>query len=409
LSRAVLRMAGLIGKKYDLDLDDFIVNALDKKNLNYRPLHKLVKEEYRRGISFETFGYHVNWLSKSGLIAKDSKYAPYYLTEKCKQLIRTETLVLAPPKTPKQKLIEPTSTHIAFKRIHANILLLLFKSDSTYEFATIENLEYFLSQFGLSTSSLPVLRSVGGALHKSLNELYKLAWVAESDDGRISVSKREFLRSPNRNRNSISYICNIKGIKYPIDRYRSEPYRKTGIKQDEIRNTLSLMVDENVLQKPVEYHDDSIYLAADIDLYDLLSLYNLLYSIARSTLINLWNLREPTSDEVRWLQRIEGDSKVARFIIRAKQKRKKRTYYERQRRLTNLIKRINNTKILTSKKHREWMDGLPKADEQEPTTKEWIEKEYQETRSNPKYQFIISEIEEFAFPNWFQRIQKRSS
>ena len=45
-----------------------------------------------------------------------------------------------------------------------------------------------------------------------------------------------------------------------------------------------------------------------------------------------------------------------------------------------------------------------KIDTRDQSIMQWLEEEYQETRSNPNYQFIISEIEKFAFPNWFQRI-----
>ena len=334
-------MTDSISKKYDIDLDEFIINALSKKNTGYRELFRKIEEEYRY-ISFETFNSHINHLKKSGWIDKDTKYAPYHLTERCKQQRRLGTLALV---SPKPKAIEASSSaQLAIKRIHAHILLLLFKSDSTYELTTIEELEYFLSRFGLSTSSLPVYRSASDTLHKSSDEIYKLKWVVESDDGKFSVNKKEYVRSPHRKRKSESYTCNIKGIKYPRDKYRSEPFRKIGITHNEIKNTLSLLSDENILQKPVEYLGDSVYLVVDIHLYDLLSLYSYLYDVCRSTLEELWSLRKPMSEEIQWLRRIEGDSKVTRFIAKAKEKRKKRTYYRRQRRLTNLINKINNTK-----------------------------------------------------------------
>jgi hypothetical protein len=392
-------MADSTSKKYDLELDDFIINTLSKKNIGYRHLHRAVEEEYRR-ISFETFDRHINWLIVCGLITKDDKYAPYYLTEKCKQQLRLGTLILV---SPRPKTTKPsTLTQLAIKKIHIHILLLLFKFDSSYEFGAIGELEYFLSRFGLSTRSL-LFRSANDILHKSSNEIYKLKWVVESKDGIFSVNKRIYIRSPSR-ANSVSYTCNFKGIKFPIDRSRSDLFRKMDITQDEVKNTLLLFCDENILEKSVEYFGDSIYLAANIRLYDLLSLYSMLYSIARSTLKNIWNLREPRSEEIRWLRMFEGDSKVTRIIIRAKEKRKKRAYYERTRRLTNLIKKINYTTILNKMSQDKRYPS-----EYESTTKHWIEKEYEEILSNPKYQFIISEIDKFAFPNWFQRIKKKTN
>jgi hypothetical protein len=406
---AVLRM-NKTGKQYDLDMDYFIIDSLAQKNLGYKNLFRLVKEKNNPHIVDDTFNRHIQHLLKSGWIDKDAKYAPYCLTEKCKQEIKFGTLVLVPPKL---KAIKPsTSAQLAIKKIHANILLLLFKSGSSYEFSKIEELEYFLSLFGLSTNSFHGKLS-SDALHKSKDEVYKLELVVESDDGKFSVNKKRYVSSPYRARNSVSYGCNIKGIKYPIAKYRSDPFRKMGITQVEIKNTLSLLSNENILQKPVDYLGDSIYLVVDIRLYDLLFLYSYLYGVCRSTLKELWNRREPTPEEIQWVQTIEGDSKVARFIARAKEKRKKRTYYKRQIRITDLINKIEHKKNIMSKEkkyrksiEKEFQDP-PKPDVQEPTTKQWIEKEFQELRSNPKYHIIISEIEKFAFPNWFQRIKKK--
>jgi hypothetical protein len=228
------------------------------------------------------------------------------------------------------------------------ILLFLFKSNSGYEFAKIKELEYFLSLFGLSTNSFHDKLS-SDALHKSKDEIYKLELVAESDDGKFSVNKKRYVRSPYRSRNSVSYFCNIKGLKYPIVNYRSDPFRKMGITKDDIKNTLSLLSNENILQKPVEYLGDSIYLVVDIQLYDLLFLYSYLYGVCRLTLKELWNLHEPTPEEIQWMQTIEGDLKVARFIARAKEKRKKSTYYKRQRQITDLINKTENRKNIISK------------------------------------------------------------
>jgi hypothetical protein len=382
--KAVLRMAGQTSKKYDLELDDFIIKALREKNIGYRELHRLVEEKYRR-LSFETFNRHINHLKQSILIDKDAKHALFYLTEKCKQQLKFGILVLVPPKTPKQKKIESIpSTQLASKQINVYVLLLLFKSDSTYEFERVEELEHFLSVMGLSMNSF-AMKSPSGPLYKSKkNEVYRME-VFASDDGRITVNKKGYLSSTHRIKNSVSYVCNVKCLKYPVTRYRSDPFRKMAITHDEIKNILLLLTDENILQKPILFSGDSIYLATDIRLYDLLSDYSSMYYICRSTLTELWNLRPPTPEEIEWLQSIEGNSQVTRFIVKAKERKKKIAYYKRQKLITDLIDKIY---------------------EKESTMKESIEKEYQNTLSNPRYQFIIREIEKFAFPDWFQRIKK---
>jgi hypothetical protein len=221
----------------------------------------------------------------------------------------------------------------------------------------------------------------------SSNETYKLMWVVESEDGKFSVTKRRYLRSLRRKRNSISYICDIKGIKYPIARYRSDPFRNMAFTQDEIKDTILTLVNENILQQPILFSGKSIYLATDVHLYDLLSEYSFLYGICRSTLKQLWDLRESTSEEKQWLQRIEGDTRVTKFIIEARERRKKGglSYYKRQKLIKGLI---NQTTIMEEDKYLEWN-----------------EKKYQDTRSNSKYRFIIREIEKLVFPTWFQRIK----
>jgi hypothetical protein len=151
--------------------------------------------------------------------------------------------------------------------------------------------------------------------------------------------------------------------------------------QDEIKNTLQILVDENILEKPILFSGNSIYLAADIRLYDLLSEYSSLYYICRSTLNKLWNLRPPTPEEIEWLQRIESNSKVETFIANANERRKKKKYYERQKLITDLIRKTSGMEDGTEKEFQEMLSG------------------------SPKYQFI-DEIRKFAVPNWFQTIRK---
>jgi predicted transcriptional regulator len=148
---AVLRRTTTTSKQYDLEMDHFIVKALHKKNIGYRDLFRLVKEKYKQNISYDTFDRHVKHLTNSGMINKDQKYPPFYLTEKCKRQLKLKVLTLVPPKMDGSSFSTRLAT--ASKRINTYILLLLFKSGSTYEFEKIEELEYFLSIFGLSVHS----------------------------------------------------------------------------------------------------------------------------------------------------------------------------------------------------------------------------------------------------------------
>ena len=94
---AVLRMTSATSNQYDLKLDQFMIDVLLEKNVGYRNLFYVVKEKYNKNISFETFNDHINHLKKTGLINKDQKYSPFYLTEKCKRRLRLHALTLVPP------------------------------------------------------------------------------------------------------------------------------------------------------------------------------------------------------------------------------------------------------------------------------------------------------------------------
>ena len=306
----------MTSKQYDLEMDYFIIESLDKKNIGYNNLHRLVNEKYNRHISDDTFDYHITHLTKSGWIDKDAKFAPFYLTERCKQKLKFGVLKLD---SPVPKLNESTlslSTQLAIKRINVYILLLLFRLGSSYEFAKVEELEHLLFILGLTKNSL-AMKSPHGPLHKSKNEVYSMA-VFESEDGRISVRERRYMSSPHSLRDSISFICNIKGVKYPLTRYRSDLFRKMGITQAEIMNALTLLsIQRCCKQEPVMYKNDSIYLISDVTLFDLMfRVTGFYYELIKRLLKKIWELRRPTTAEIQWLQRTEGDS-VDKVLIKS--------------------------------------------------------------------------------------------
>ena len=320
----VLRIGSGSGKQYDLEMNYFIINSLAQKPMGYKDLFRLVKEKHNPRIVDDTFSRHMRHLVESGMIAKDAKYSPFYLNEKCRQQLKLGLVLesLKPKKT-----IEPSpSTQLAIKRIRIHILLLLFKPDTTYEFAKIEELENFFSLFGLSLSRESFAYKSAGSdvLHRTdSGEVYRREVELVSSDRRFSVNRIRYQSSPHRQKNTISFVCHIKGIKYPIARYQSDPFSNTSITQDEIKNVLSALIDENIVQMPIVYSGEYIYLATDIHLYDLLSEYSDFYYICRSILNEIWKLREPTPEEIQWLQKIEGDLEVEKSTINSKEYRKK--------------------------------------------------------------------------------------
>lgn len=408
-------------KQYNLGMDYFIIESLSKENIGYRELFELIKANHNQHISFDTFNRHIEYLKKSGMIYKNGKFAPFRLTEKCEQQLKMGALDLDAPAS---KMGNPSSssTQLARKQINVYILLLLFKSDSSFEFAKVEELEYFLSLFSLSKNSL-VMKMPHGSLTKFKNETYTMA-VFESGDSRISVHERRYFTSPRRSRDSISFICNIKGVKYPFTRYRSEPFQKTHVTPDETTNALSLLCSEDILEKPISYSDESIYLATDIQLYDLLSEFAFLFEVSKAILKQLWRLRKPTTEEIEWLQRIVGDSEVAKIVAKSHEYRQKRnlSFYSRQKKIRNIMKKLSGTdfkeetmmekwnkKKLLQWTEREFQESSKTGakDHTMKKIKKWLEEDYEDTRSNPKYQFIISEIEKIALPNWFQKLKDR--
>ena len=359
-------------KQYNIELDYFIVNSINKKNIGYQDLMRLIKATHNPNISDDTLSRHLKHLISRERIKKDTRYAPFYLTENCKQQLKLGSLYLVAPTLNESS----SSTKVAKKRISTYILILLFKLGITYEFERIEELENFLFTLGLSIKSFAI---------KIATEPIEV-W--ESHDRKISINKR-YLPSPHRKKNAISFTCNIKGVKYPIDRLRSDPFRRMNITQDEILDALSTLSNEGVLQEPIVDSSNKVYLAADLRLYELLDEYAYSYIVSRSILKNLWNLRRPILEEIQWLQTIEGESTVAKFTSKSQiyRNRVHRSYYERKKLIKDLIKKTSKTEI------------------KEVSFKESLEKEYQEIISNSPYQFIIYEIEKFAFPDWLQRIR----
>lgn len=333
---ALLRMASKTRKQYDLDMDHFIVKALEKKILGYKDLFRLIKEKYRSNISYDTFNRHIRHLKTSGMINKDQKYAPFYLTEKCKSQLKLGALNLVPPAP---KLNESSqSSRIAVNRINMYTLILLFKSGSSYEFEKIEELEYFLSIFNLNMNSFSP-KSLSRTLQKVKNEVYSME-VFQSNDGRVSVNKKKYVFSANRIRYSTSFVCNIKGVKYPLANYTSDPFTKAGVMQEEINESLTLLSNEGILQKPNVYSGDSIYLFTDIRMYDLLFDLAFHYGWTRSILKKIWNLRNPVPTELQWLQRIEGELAVRNSIERAQKHKRKAglMHHKKKKELTKIIR-----------------------------------------------------------------------
>ena len=383
-------MGAGVSKQYDLDLDYFIIKqALNKKNMGYRELFREIGEKHRP-ISYETFNRHINHLKVSEWVDRDAKYSQYYLTEKCKLQLELKALMLVPPIQKLDDSYLSSSLAAASKRINVYILLLLLKSESTYEFEKREELEYFLSLFGLSMNSLN-LKSGGGALHKSKMEVYKLEGVFESEDGRVLISKRRIVSSPHRPKNSISLICIIKGVKYPMIKYRSDPFRYTDITREDIIDSLSLLSTKSILREPVEYEGDSIYLFNDQHLYDLLFELNVFcYSWAKSTLLQIWYVRRPELEEKYWLQKIEGESSMTKYIDKARKHRERvgLPHHKKVELMTNII---HDTSI--------YIKGF----------EEQLKKEYHDTLSDPRYEFIIQELKKFVLPNWLRRIKTYKS
>ena len=356
-------MNSMTSRQYDLEMDYFIIESLDKKNMGYSNLFRLIKEKYNPHISDDTLSRHLKHLTESDWIHKDDKYSPFYLTEKCKQLIKLNTLVLT---SPVQRLIEPTSSvQRAIKQIDIYILLLLFKSGSTYKFKSEAELENFLSTFGLSMNSL----SVKLFLKESLLYLK----IYESDDGKISVQKRDL--GPHTSK-GISFICNIKGIKFPLSRYRLEPFQKSGISQDEIKESLSLLSIQGVVQEPVIYKNDSIYLITDVTLFDLMLEYGFYYESIKRLLKKIWELRKPTTAEVQWLRRAEGDS-VDKVLIKSLIYRQKMDLNKKKKLMNGMKKEI-----------RSFVNGIQSIDQDYAAS------------INRTYYPIVYEIRKIVYPDW---------
>lgn len=170
-------MAHSKSKKYDVELDHAIIKTLNGGDLGYRDLFNVIKAHVN---SFDTFNRHINHLTDSGLIKKNTKHAPFHLTEECRQRLRLKALNLVSPTLDESS----SSTRLANRQINMYILVLLCKLGTNYEFERMEELENFLFTLGLSIKSF-VARTVTADME-----------VWESNDGKMSITKRRYLLSP---------------------------------------------------------------------------------------------------------------------------------------------------------------------------------------------------------------------
>ena len=93
-------------------------------------------------------------------------------------------------------------------------------------------------------------------------------------------------------------------------------------------------------------------------------------------------------EEKQWLQRIEGESAIMESLERAREHRRKAnlTYNKKKELMRKIIEKTS-------------------ADIKD--TEDQLKEEYQDTLSDPRYDFIIQEMMKFIFPNWLRKIRTK--
>jgi hypothetical protein len=159
----------------------------------------------------------------------------------------------------------------------------------------------------------------------------------------------------------------------------------TNYSSKELEEAFYLLIDEGILKPVMKFNDEWRYAAADESLDDLLSAYWYIHTrLASIIFTRCWNVRRPTSEELKWLELFDNKKGIDSFRFYA---------YQDGRRLLN----YNERKRYAIKMREEVKQA--REDINELLTE--IEEKYVDT--SRKYQFPIEQLSEMIYPPHFRQ------
>jgi hypothetical protein len=217
-------------KTWNRNLDYWIIEALEKnKNLGRNELYEYVDQRYKESkakdkkfskkqkttqLSRDVFSNHLKFLIENDIVGrnyirrKDLKVM-HFLTSEAQQQLQMRTLDLVALKNKDKKAIKKeSSVETEFRALY--ILILLFNHSTSFESKTKDALEYFLMPFRLSLNRLYTLSKKSVVLEHEEEKYFET--ILRSPKQEITVSVKEFIRSPIHDTGSLLYTCHIKGM-----------------------------------------------------------------------------------------------------------------------------------------------------------------------------------------------------
>jgi len=315
--------------KWDYDIDDWIIKALRKnKRLGRNKIYDYVDQRYREArhkgtnLSKDVFDKHLKFLVQNSIVGKNDAgqrgtRIEHFLTQEANRKLQMGTLDLIALKNQDKKRIEITP-QLKFKALY--ILILMFNHTTSFVFQNKDELRSFLAPFHLKLLKAHKARMADD--DESEEEVRKerrhFQTRVEFQDKGVTVYDDEHV---NRYHGGITnvYNCQIRGMtKESVILNRiDKPFQYLSFSPDQIDKAFDLLSKDHILY-PVPHSDgDHIYRIIDTNLYFLLYfLEDLFTEYVMPVMRKIWKyLRNPTSEERKWLILVEGETRANRIII----------------------------------------------------------------------------------------------
>jgi hypothetical protein len=315
--------------KWDYDIDDWIIKALRKnKRLGRNEIYDYVDQRYKvarhktTSLSKDVFGNHLKFLIQKGIVGRydvgqRGTRIEHFLIQEANERLQMGTLDLRSLKN-KNEILMKITPQLKLKALY--ILILMFNHTTSFVFQNKDELRSFLAPFHLKLLKAHKARMADD--DESEEEVRKerrhFQTRVEFQDKGVTVYDDEHV---NRYHGGITnvYNCQIRGMtKESVILNRiDKPFQHLSFTPNQLDKAFDLLCKDHILY-PVPHSDRNyIYRIIDTDLYFLLYfLEDLFTGYVMPVMRKIWKyLRNPTSEERKWLILVEGETRANRIII----------------------------------------------------------------------------------------------